>query len=184
LLRITGGELGGRRFKAPKGNETRPTSDKVREALFAILSGDVRVERVADLFAGSGALGIEALSRGAGHCLFVERSGSVIKVLRENLESLDLKQRSRILPADAAVPAKKILEQGPVGLMLGDPPYDQGHVERLLNLAGQHGFLAPGGWLVLEHSPRERPHETQGLQIVDHRTYGQTELSFLIRHPD
>jgi 16S rRNA (guanine966-N2)-methyltransferase len=176
--------LGGRRFKAPKGKETRPTSDKVREALFAILADAVQVDRAADLFAGSGALGIEALSRGAEYCLFVERSGQVIKVLRENLVSLDLKQRSRVLPADAAAPAKKILEQGPVELMLGDPPYDKGHVARLVNLAGQHGFLAPGGWLVLEHSPRERPQETQGLQIVDHRTYGQTELSFLIRHPE
>jgi 16S rRNA (guanine966-N2)-methyltransferase len=183
LLRVTGGELGGRRFKAPSGNDTRPTSDKVREALFAILADAVQVEHAADLFAGSGALGLEALSRGAGHCLFVERRGAVVKLLRENLALLDLKQRSRILKADAAAPAKKLLEQGPVGLMLGDPPYDKGQVERLVNLAGQHDFLTPGGWLVLEHSPRERPQEAHGLRIVDHRTYGQTELSFLTREP-
>lgn len=183
MLRVTGGELGGRRFKAPPGSETRPTSDKVREAMFAILADAVQVEKAADLFAGSGALGMEALSRGAGHCLFVERSGAVLKVLRDNLARLDLQERSRVLQADAASPAKRLLELGPVQLILGDPPYDKGQVSRLLKLAGQYGFLAPGGWLVLEHSPRERPQEAAGLQLVDHRTYGQTELSFLIREP-
>ncbi len=183
MLRVTGGELGGRRFKAPPGNETRPTSDKVREALFSILAGAVRVERAADLFAGSGALGMEALSRGAEHCLFVERRGAVLKVLRDNLAGLSLRGRSRVLQADAASPAKRLLVEGPVELILGDPPYDKGHVERLVTLAGQHEFLAPGGWLVLEHSPRERPQEAGGLQLVDQRTYGQTELSFLTREP-
>ena len=183
MLRVTGGELGGRRFKAPPGNEVRPTSDKVREALFAILADSVRVEKAADLFAGSGALGLEALSRGAEHCLFVERRGAVLKVLRDNLVSLDLQKRSRILQADAAAPAKRLLLAGPVQLMLGDPPYEKGQVARLLQLAGGHGFLALGGWLVLEHSPRERPVEAHGLHLVDHRTYGQTELSFLIREP-
>jgi 16S rRNA (guanine966-N2)-methyltransferase len=183
LLRVTGGELGGRRFKAPLGSETRPTSDKVREALFAILAGAVQVERAADLFAGSGALGIEALSRGAGHCVFVERRRAVLRVLRDNLVKLGLEQRSRILQADAAWPSERLLDCGPVGLMLGDPPYDQGQVARLVKLAGQHGFLAPGGWLVLEHSPRERPEEGGGLKLIDKRTYGQTELSFLTREP-
>ena len=183
MLRVTGGELGGRRFKAPPGNETRPTSDKVREALFAILADAVKVEKAADLFAGSGALGVEALSRGAGRCLFVERRGGSLKVLRDNLARLDLKERSRVLQADAAAPTKRLLEQGPVQLILGDPPYEKGQVARLLKLAGQHGFLAPGGWLVLEHSPRERPEGAHGLQLVDHRTYGQTELSFLTRQP-
>lgn len=183
MLRITGGELGGRRFKAPPGNDTRPTSDKVREALFAILADAVEVELAADLFAGSGALGIEALSRGAEQCLFVERRGPALSVLRDNLSLLGLEKRSRVLKADAASPGKKLMQEGPVQLMLGDPPYDKGQIEKLLSLAGRHEFLAPGGWLVLEHSPRERPKEAGGLRIVDHRTYGQTELSFLIREP-
>lgn len=183
MLRVTGGELGGRRFKAPPGNDTRPTSDKVREAMFAILAGAVEVERTADLFAGSGALGIEALSRGAGHCLFVERRGPAVALLRENLKLLGLENRSRVVKADAGLPVKKLLQEGPVQLMLGDPPYDKGQIEKLLSLAGQHDFLSPGGWLVLEHSPRERPMEASGLRIVDHRIYGQTELSFLIREP-
>jgi len=141
------------------------------------------VEKAADLYAGTGALGIEALSRGAGHCLFVERRGPVVALLRDNLKLLGLEQRTRVLKADAASPAKKLLQEGPVQLMLGDPPYDRGQIEKLLSLAGQHEFLAPGGWLVLEHSPRERPKETGGLRLVDQRTYGQTELSFLIREP-
>lgn len=183
MLRVTGGLLGGRRFKAPTGNDTRPTSDKVREALFAILASAVQVERAADLFAGSGALGMEALSRGAEHCLFVERRGAALGVLRDNLKILDLEQKARVIKADAASPVKKLLQEGPVQLILGDPPYDKGQIEKLVSLAGKHGFLAPDGWLVLEHSPRERPMPTGGLQLVDHRTYGQTELSFLIREP-
>jgi len=182
-LRVTGGELGGRRFKAPQGNETRPTSDKVREALFAILAGAVQVERVADLFAGSGALGIEALSRGAERCLFVEHRRAVLGVLRDNVAGLRLGERALLLQADAASPSKRLLEHGPVGLILGDPPYDQGQVARLVKLAGHYEFLAPGGWLVLEHSPRERPEDASGMRLVDKRTYGQTELSFLIREP-
>lgn len=181
MLRVTGGELGGRRFKAPPGSDTRPSSDKVREALFAILAARVEAARAADLFAGSGALGIEALSRGAERCLFVERRGAVLRVLRENLASLGLKPRSSVLQADAAGPAQKLLGLGPVDLLLGDPPYDQGQVQRLVELAGLHGFLTPGGLMVLEHSPRERPREAHGLELIDHRTYGQTELSFLRR---
>ncbi len=183
MLRVIGGELGGRRFKAPAGSDTRPTGDKVREALFAILGAAVQVERAADLFAGSGALGIEALSRGASRCLFVERRGAVLRVLRQNLESLGLKGRAQVLQADAAGPGKRLLDLGPVELVLADPPYDKGQVERLVALAGRYQFLAPGGWMVLEHSPRERPAPEYGLALADRRTYGQTELSFLRREP-
>jgi len=183
MLRITGGHLAGRRFKAPAGMNTRPTSDRVKEALFAILGGRVQVELAADLFAGSGGLGLEALSRGAGHCIFVERQRQVVKVLTRNLQSLGLWERATVIKTDAGAPGPRLLSRGACSLVLADPPYDQGEVTRVCRLAGPGGLLAPGGWLVIEHSPRERPAQEPGLSLEDRRAYGQTEISFLYREP-
>jgi 16S rRNA (guanine966-N2)-methyltransferase len=121
-VRVVAGELRGRRIEAPPGAGTRPTTDKVREAVFnALVSRDViRDARVADLFAGTGALGIEALSRGADHCTFVERDRNVVRILRANLEQLGLTARSRVLAADALSQAAAI----DADIALADPPYD------------------------------------------------------------
>lgn len=120
-MRVVAGELRGRRIEAPPGTDTRPTTDKVREATFnALGSLDlVRDALVVDLFAGSGALGIEALSRGAAHCTFVERDRSALRTLRENVEVLDLGSRSKIVPGDALVMSRGIQAD----LALADPPY-------------------------------------------------------------
>jgi 16S rRNA (guanine966-N2)-methyltransferase len=119
-VRVVAGELRGRRIEAPPGNDTRPTTDKVREAVFnALGSLDlVRDARVADLFAGSGALGIEALSRGAAHCTFVERDRSALRVLRDNLDHLGVADRARVVAGDAIATAG-----GDFDLVLADPPY-------------------------------------------------------------
>ena len=124
------GELRGRRIEAPPGSDTRPTTDKVREAVFnALVSRDlVRDARVADLFAGTGALGIEALSRGADHCTFVERDRNVVRTLLANVERLGLADRSRVLAADALSQARGL----DVDLVLADPPYDFDAWPRLL----------------------------------------------------
>ncbi len=120
-MRVVAGELRGRRIEAPPGNDTRPTTDKVREAVFnALGSLDlVRDARVADLWAGSGALGIEALSRGAAHCTFVERDRTALRVLKDNLEHLGLGAVTRVVAGDAAAHAKTL----DVDLVLADPPY-------------------------------------------------------------
>jgi 16S rRNA (guanine966-N2)-methyltransferase len=120
-MRVVAGELRGRRIEAPPGNDTRPTTDKVREAVFnALGSLDlVRDARVADLWAGSGALGIEALSRGAAHCTFVERDRTALHVLKGNLDHLGLGAVSRVVAGDAAAHAKTL----DVDLVLADPPY-------------------------------------------------------------
>jgi 16S rRNA (guanine966-N2)-methyltransferase len=179
LLKISGGELRGRLVKAPPGLATRPTSAKVREALFAILGGRVVEARVADLFAGSGALGLEALSRGAAWCLFVDQAPTALTLLGQNVATLGLTGRAKILGADlaAANAGRRLAPEGPFDLLLADPPYGKGLVAATLALAG--GLLAPEGWLVIEHSPRERPEAPPGLALGDHRAYGQTELSFL-----
>ena len=120
-MRVVAGELRGRRIEAPPGTGTRPTTDKVREATFNAL-GSLDVVRdavVIDLYAGSGALGIEALSRGAEHCTFIERDRAAIRTLRENLASLGLEDRAKVVPGDAFVFAKGV----DADLVLADPPY-------------------------------------------------------------
>lgn len=178
MLKVCGGELRGRRIKAPPGRETRPSSAKVRQALFNILGARVEDARICDLFAGAGSLGIEALSRGAANCLFVERRRPVIRIIGQNLEELGLKDRARIIMADAAAASARLLAFGPFDLAFADPPYDRGFVARLAKLAVAEGFLAPDGLMIVEHSPGEPPPD-EGVEIIDHRVYGQTELSLL-----
>ena len=178
MLRITGGELKGRRIKAPAGLDTRPTADKVKEALFAILGAALMGAKAADLFAGSGALGLECLSRGASSCLFVEKSRRALGVIKENIAALHLEDRCRVLMADAAKPSHLLLAAGPCQVVLADPPYEKGLAQKAVELAGEHGFVVPGGLMVIEHSPKERPRAQGGLFLTDNRVYGQTELTF------
>ncbi len=179
MLRITGGRLVRRRLKAPAGRDTRPTADRVKEALFNILGQELEGARVLDLFAGSGALGLEALSRGASWCVFVERSGEAAAVIRRNIADLGLAGRCTLLKGSVVTLEEGIVRQGPFDLVLADPPYDQGHVAAVLGMIER--IVTPEGRLVLEHSPRERPNIPNGLDLFDHRAYGQTELSFIRR---
>lgn len=178
-LRITGGTHRGRRLKVPPGLGVRPTSDRVKQALFNILGPQVVGARVLDLFAGSGALGLEALSRGAGLCLFVENHPRALAALRENLAALGMDSEGRVLDLDVrrALPALK--REGPFDLVLADPPYEKGLVAAALSAAA--AVLVPGGILVVEHSPGEPPGEVEGLRLYDQRGYGQTRLSYLER---
>lgn len=179
MLKVTGGGLRGRNLKTPPGLEARPTASKVRQALFNILGpGRLAGARLADLYAGPGTLGIEALSRGAAWCLFVEQRRETAAILTANLRALGLEDRARVLVADAGQAGGAL---GPLDLLLADPPYNQGQVARAL--AAGLALLGPGGLMVLEHSPRERPAPPPGLETTDHRVYGQTELSFLLRVP-
>lgn len=180
MLKINGGQLRGRLVNSPPGLAIRPTSAKVREALFDILGQRVVGARTADLFAGSGALGLEALSREAAWCLFVDSALAELKLLGRNVEALGLAARARILGLDLASPAagRRLAEHGPFDLILADPPYGKGLVASALALAAG-GLLVPQSWLVIEHSPWERPVAPPGLELNGRRAYGQTELSFL-----
>ena len=151
-MRVVAGELRGRRLAAPAGGATRPTTDKVREAVFNALSSlDVVVDaRVVDLFAGSGALGIEALSRGAAHCTFVERDRAALAAIDENIATLGVRDRSRVIVADGIAAAARI----DAALAFADPPYGFDDWPRLLRAvraelvvaeaAGE--VAAPDGW--------------------------------------
>jgi 16S rRNA (guanine966-N2)-methyltransferase len=179
-LRVIAGSYRGRRLRAPRGKTTRPTSDRVKEALFAML-GEVEDARVLDLFAGTGALGIEALSRGARQAVFVERDQVAIEALRANLAALGLdEQRARVRREPAAEALRQARERKETyDLVLVDPPYGRAG-ETLARLAGAlRDLLAPGARVVVE-SDRRTPYEL-GLALERERRYGDTEIR-IYRH--
>ncbi len=172
---MIGGELRGRPLKAPPGRSTRPTADRVREALFNLLGPVPEGGRVLDLFAGSGALGIEALSRGAGHAVFLESDRRARKVLRENLARLELEARSTVLDEDVVSRGRTRLE-GSFDLAFADPPYSAGVEEEVVARYGPS--LAPGAVLALEQAagvPSPKP--VAPLVIWKTRRYGGTRLT-------
>ncbi|MCG5055610.1 MAG: 16S rRNA (guanine(966)-N(2))-methyltransferase RsmD [Myxococcales bacterium] len=177
-MRLTGGLDRGRKLKAPRGLKTRPTASKVREAVFNILgpppNGDVL-----DLFAGTGSLGIEALSRGAASAVFVERDSRALAALRKNLAELGLQQRAAVVGRDVLQALASLASEGRrFAWVFVDPPYAAGEVEHVLRALGCHG-LAAGGVVIVEHDKRSvPPDESGGLILTDRRYYGDTGLSF------
>jgi 16S rRNA (guanine(966)-N(2))-methyltransferase RsmD len=172
-VRIIAGTHRGHRIAAPKGRTTRPTSDRVRESLFNIL-GPVDGAEALDLFAGSGALGLEALSRGAADCVFVESDREACRTIGANLDKLGFEARTgRVLCEDALRHLAR--ERGTFDLVLCDPPYDYPHAERLASALGR--VVAPGGVLAWETSGREEPPAAAGLTLRTSRRYGSARLT-------
>ncbi len=174
-LRIVAGVFGGRRLVAPRGEETRPTSERVREALFSIL-GPLDGLVVLDLYAGTGALGLEALSRGANTAIFVEHARPAQEVVRRNIESLGVKDRTILLSMSAERAAAKI--SGPVDLVLVDPPY--AHLRaalKCLEHLARRAALAADATLVVEHRFSDRP-DSALFSFESARLYGDSALSF------
>lgn len=162
----------------------RPTSDRVREAVFDILGGDVGGKEVLDLFAGSGAMGIEALSRGARRALFVEKDSKCCGVIRENLRACRLIERAKVYQMDAFRFLAMRKGEGPFDLIFVDPPYARGMAKKILLALGRGNWLHQGGKIVLEHSKREAlPSEPAGLLLVDLRRYGDTRISIYVSRP-
>jgi pantetheine-phosphate adenylyltransferase len=179
-LRITGGELGGLRLRIPADAGVRPTSDRVRESLFARLT-ELRGARVLDLFAGSGALGIEALSRGAKGVVFVDRSPSCVTALQENLSAHGLEERGRVVRADGCAALRRLAREGSrFDLVLLDPPYESSEVDRVLPALVAGELLTPSGMVVVETAKRHPVRIVDGLQILDERDYGDTRITRLV----
>ena len=177
-MRVTGGTLGGRRLRAAAAG-TRPTSDRVRVALFARL-GDLEGARVLDLYAGTGALGIEALSRGARGVVFIERAQRSLAVLRANLESLELTTVARILAGESVGGVRRLgREAARFDLALLDPPYAAGEVGRALEALVASKILAPGALVVVESGRRHPVPGVEGLAPIDERRYGDTVITRL-----
>lgn len=184
-MRIVSGAFRGKAIKAPEGQATRPTSDRARQAIFNILehaawSGGVRDARVIDLFAGSGALGLEALSRGAAFCLFVETDEAARGAIRENIDAMHLFGRARVHRRDATQLGMRPGADGPAfDLAFLDPPYAKGLGEIALARLAEGGWLAPGAVVVLERGVEEPALDVAGYDILDQRDYGAARVWFL-----
>lgn len=188
-IRIVGGELKGRKISTLSGPAIRPTSDRVREALFDVLGSRVMESKVLDLFAGSGALGLEALSRGGIQAVLVERSPPARRIIRKNIERLGLADRAEVLPLDYAVALKKLSRRGErFDLVLADPPYNSladssrggwSGLEKILFLLDSYDTVTATGVFILEHFIKSKDLILpKGWSRLRRLRYGQTCLTF------
>lgn len=182
MLRLVAGRHRGRRLAAPEGLTTRPTAERVRQALFDMLwhapwAGRERVEGAAvlDAFAGTGALGLEALSRGAAQATFIEPDRAALAALRRNIATLGEEDRARVIPGDATRPPPA---PAPCSLLLLDPPYGKDLVPRALAALGAAGWIAPGA-LVAAEVAKADPLAPPGYETLAERAHGAARLVFL-----
>ncbi|HJY01261.1 MAG TPA: 16S rRNA (guanine(966)-N(2))-methyltransferase RsmD [Streptosporangiaceae bacterium] len=178
MARVIAGEAGGRRLAVPDGRNTRPTSDRAREGLFATivsLTGSLAGARVLDLYAGSGAVGLEALSRGAEHVLLVESGSRAARVIRDNIEAIGLAGAEVLTDRTERVLAKNP-DSGPYDVVFADPPYALAgdEVSAMLNALVKQGWLAPGALVIVERATRSGPVSwPAGLEPDRARRYGE-----------
>lgn len=176
-MRIISGEWRGRNLVVPEAMATRPTADRVRESLFSMLTsrlGSFEDLRVADLYSGSGALGLEALSRGAAFACFVEQDRAALAAIRKNIDSLGAGDRSRILARSAeALPPSE-----PFDLLFADPPYDPGSGSKALRNMLAAGWAAEGGWIAIETGRQDRV-DPQGCKVDTEREVARARITLL-----
>jgi 16S rRNA (guanine966-N2)-methyltransferase len=184
-VRIVAGRFKGKGLKTAEGLSTRPTSDRARQAVFNILehapwSKGLAGARVIDLFAGSGALGLEALSRGAAFCLFVETDEAARGAIRDNIEAMGLFGATRVHRRDATDLGSRPASAGPAfDLAFLDPPYRKGLGETALKGLAEGGWVAPGAVAVFERASDEPAADVEGWELLDARDYGAARVLFL-----
>ena len=177
-MRVISGSARGLKLASPEGLDTRPTLDRVKEALFSILAPELRGAAVLDLFAGSGALGIEALSRGGERAVFVDKSPKAVAVIKKNLESSRLRERATILERDSLDYLRDC--GGGFDLIFLDPPYGGGLYERALGLIAEKKLLSPGGAVAAEWDEAVgAPAFPEGFVREKDRRYGRVHISIL-----
>ena len=186
-MRIVAGRFKGTALATPRSSATRPTSDRLREAIFNILahglSADLDDARVLDLFAGTGALGFEAMSRGARHCTFIEEASEARGVIRRNMETLGLNGAAKIFRRDATrLGSAGTIE--PFDMIFADPPYGKGHGEAALASAAGGGWLKKGAICVLEETATAEIDVPAGFSDLDTRRSGDSQVVFLKYHAD
>jgi len=177
-MRIIAGQWRGRKLTAPKGDATRPTADRMRETLFSMLTsrlGDFEGLQVVDLFAGSGALGLEALSRGAATCLFVEQDRAALETIRANITAMGARDQTRV---EAGSVTQLRAASAPLDLLLVDPPYHSGAGEVALDRLLRLGWIGVETWISLETAFNEDP-AISGLAVEAERRVGKGKLSLL-----
>ncbi len=181
-MRIVGGRLGGRVLATPKSQNIRPTSDRLRESVFNILAhgyqDPITGARVLDLFAGTGALGLEAMSRGAAFALFIDDGAEARALIRQNVEALGLGGVTRIFRRDATR-LGSVHPNEPFGLVFLDPPYRKGLAEKSLSSLHDGGWLMPRALVVVEEAADAQFAAPQGFAESERRRYDDTELTFL-----
>lgn len=181
MMRVIAGQAKGHRLVAPASPRVRPALDKVKAAIFNILF-DVEGARALDLFAGSGSVGIEALSRGAGEAVFVEEWDRAVAAIRKNLDHCKLGDRARIIAGTVRAGIARLSRRGePFDLIFVDPPYLKALVQPTLKLLSASPLVSAETVIVVEHHPKEPIGAIPGLTLTDSRKYGQTCVSFLRR---
>jgi len=185
-MRIISGISKGRKLVTPRDHSLRPTSDRVKESIFNALQGKLEGKVVLDLFAGTGNLGIEALSRGAKKTIFVEKGRLALRLIQRNLNLFGLKDRSEIFPKDANRAIGILKQKGEsFDLILMDPPYEKGLIHKTLKTLNSHQIFHKDSILVVEHNRREPlPRTLGGWNLIRQRRIGETVISFLIPQGD
>lgn len=178
-MRIITGAYRGRRLASPKDLSVRPTSDRVKEAIFSMISQDIDQSIVLDLFAGTGSLGLEALSRGAKHCYFIDSDRESVSLIKSNIEHCKAENQSTIFVGDFKYAMSKIKE--PIDLAFLDPPYESKILDEALEQVSRQGFMAPGGLVITEHGPKKIMPEIIGsLKKIKEKKYGQVHVTLYI----
>jgi 16S rRNA (guanine(966)-N(2))-methyltransferase RsmD len=179
-LRIIAGTERGRSLKCPRGSRVRPTPDRVREAIFSIIGQRVQGSVVLDLFAGTGALGLESLSRGAEHSVFVEKDRTALRFLRDNIVNCGFEAQSRVVKSPVVPYLNNAELPDEIGLVFADPPYRSGEgIKTLLALSKRAKSLSRG-LIVYEYAPADEPDPVPGnMTVVNRRNYGDTSVMFL-----
>ena len=179
-MRVISGSARGHKLKAPEGLTTRPTTDRIKESLFNIIAGDLYMCRFLDLFSGSGAIGIEALSRGADKAVFVDRDSKSVSVIKYNLEAVWLKDRAQVLNCDvfSAISRLKGLDEK-FDIIFMDPPYDKGLVEKTLTYIAKSSILDDEGYIIAEQGQGEPVPCVEGLDVIRIKDYKTTKMTFL-----
>jgi 16S rRNA (guanine966-N2)-methyltransferase len=182
-MRIISGELKSRKIQFPKNRATRPMTDRSKETVFNILSTLVQGKHVLDLYAGSGSLGLESLSRGALDVTFVDQGEWAVKVIRKNLEDLKLERKATLIQGEVLRTIEKLKKTGQTfSLVFVDPPFNQGLVKKTLIKLDQSGIVLPFGQVVVGHTRQEElPEGLSQLKLARTKKVGQACLSFLFR---
>ncbi len=183
-MRIIGGEHRGRKIIRPEAEATRPTKDRIRESVFNIVSERLPDSDILDIFAGSGAYGLEALSRGAKRAVFVDNSKYCASIIKNNINTLNVKYRSKVIISDAFETIEQLYnKKEKFDLLFADPPYNTGLAKKTLIKVNQYDILNEFGLLIIEHHVEEvLPQTGKNVTILKKKTYGDTNISIYIKN--
>jgi len=178
-MRIITGDFKGRRLEMPEGKDIRPTTEKVKEAIFSIIAGNVPGAVCVDLFAGTGNLGLEALSRGAEKCYFADNSRESLNLIKRNIAMCKAEEWSVVIPGDFERVLTRLGERGEkIDIFFLDPPYREGLYEKCFELIREYDLLAEEGIIIAEHGEREPlPEEIEGYIVLKERNYGSIAIT-------